>query len=90
VKDVVTLEEGAYSITVTAVINGDRREDMQETFTLTVARSNELPGYDDTQPGVEPPTDNSRQSTEVTTFDALPQFDLVPPQAEEILSADVL
>jgi hypothetical protein len=89
-KNGVTLEEGTYSITITAVIKGVRREDMQETFTLTVARSNELPGDDDTQPGVEPSNDNNQQSTEVTTFDALAEFDLVPRQAEEILSADIL
>ncbi len=35
-KNGVTLEAGSYTITITAVINGVRHDDMQQTFTFTV------------------------------------------------------
>ena len=40
----VTLEVSSYTITITAVINGVRHEDMQQTFTFTVnSPAQELP-----------------------------------------------
>ena len=43
VKDGVELAEGEYNITITPVINGVRRQDMQETFTFTVDMPKQLP-----------------------------------------------
>jgi len=48
-KDGVTLEAGGYTITITAVIQGARVEDMQQTFTFTVTAP-ELASDDESNP----------------------------------------